>query len=117
MASHKEMSRLVTGMNITTGSCRPSRNSQGIHTTLLQPSMPTTPLAEMPVNRITIPWTPVNPPLTRSILPDTSSHAATGTPNSNSPVAISTQDKQVQALTPCTRQHARFVDPTGKLLQ
>ena len=27
------------------------------------------------------------------------------------------QDKQVEALTPCMRQHDRFIDPSGKLLQ
>ena len=79
--------------------------------------MPTTPLPEMPVNPATVPSTPVNSPLARSILPDNSSHAVTDTSNSNSPVAISTQDKQVEVLTPCTRQHDRFVDPTGKPLQ
>ena len=117
MASHKEMSRLVTDMNITTGSGRPSRNSQGICNTLRQPTMPTTPLPEMPTNPATIPSTPVNSPLARSILPDNSSHVATVTPNSNSPVVISAQDKQVKTLTPCTRQNDRFVDPTGKPLQ
>ena len=117
MASHKEMSRLVTDMNITSGSGRPSRNNQGIHNTLQQPTMPTTPLPEMPVNPATIPSTPANLPLPRSILPDNSSHAATVTPNSNSPVVILTQDKQVKGLTPCMRQHDRFVDPKGKPLQ
>ena len=113
MASHKEMSRLVTDMNITTGSGRPSRNSQGIHNTLQQPTMPTTPLPEMPVNPATIPSTPVNSPLARSILPDNSSHAATVTPHSTCLVVISTQDKHIEVLTPCMKQHDRFVDPTG----
>ena len=117
MASHKEMSRLVTDMNITTGSGRPSRNSQGIHNTLLQPAMPNNALPEMPVNPATIPSTSVNAPLARSILPDSSSHLATDTSNSKSPVAILSQDRQVELLTPCMRQHDRFVDPTGKLLQ
>ena len=117
MASHKEMSRLVTDMNITSGSGRPSRNSQGICNTLQQPAMPTTPLPETPVNPATIPSAPVNSLLARGILPDNNSHAATNTPNSNSPVAICTQDKQVEALTPCIRQHDRFVDPSGKPLQ
>ena len=117
MASHKEMSRLVTDMNITTGSGRPSRNSQGIHNTLQQPTMPTVPLPETLANQATIPSTPVNSLLAKSILPDNSSHADTVTPISNSPVVILTQDKQAEGLTPCMRQHDRFVDPTGKLLQ
>ena len=104
-------------MNITTESGRPSRNSQGICNTLLQPAMPTTLLPEIPVNPATVPSTPLNSPLARSILPDNSSHAATDTPSSNSPVAISTQDKQAVVLTPCMRQHDRFVDPTGTSLQ
>ena len=82
MSSHKEMSRLATDINITIGSGRPSRNSQGIHNTLQQPAMPTTPLPEMPANPATIPSTPVNSSLARSILPDKSSHATTVTPNS-----------------------------------
>ena len=117
MASCKEMSRLMTDMNITTLSVRPSRNSQGICNTLQQPTMPTTPLPEMPVNPATIPSTPVNSLLARNILPDNSSHAATVTANSNSLVVISTQNKQVEALTSYMRQHDRFVYPTGKLLQ
>ena len=117
MASCKEISRLVANMNITTGSGRPSRNSQGICNTSLQPVLSTTLLPEMPVNPATITSTPVNSPLARSILPDNSSHAGTDTPNSNSLAAILTQDKQVEVLTPCMRQHDRFVDPTGKPLQ
>ena len=116
MASCKEISRLVTNMNITTESGRPSRNSQEICNTPLQPATSITPLPEMPVNPATIPSTPVTSPLARSILPDNSSHAVTDTSNSNSPVPILTQDRQVDALTPCTRQHDRFVDPTGKPL-
>ena len=58
--------------------------------------MPTTPLPEMPANPATIASTPVNSPLARSILPDYSSHEATVTPNSNSPVVNLTQDKQVK---------------------
>ena len=88
-------------MNITTGSGRPSRNSQGIHNTSLQPARPTSPLPETPVNPAIIQSTPVNSPLARSILPDNRSHTATDTPNSNSLIAIFTQDKQVEALTPC----------------
>ena len=66
MASHNEMSRL-TDMNITTGSGRHSRNSQRICNTLLQPTMPTNLLPEIPVNPATIPSTPVNVPISRSI--------------------------------------------------
>ena len=114
MASHKEMSRLVTNMNITTGSGRPSRNSQGICNTSLQPVMLTPPLPEMLVNPATVPSTQVSSPLARSILPDNSSHAVTDTSTSNSLIAILTQDKQAEVLTPCMRQHDRFVDHTGK---
>ena len=32
-------------------------------------------------------------------------------------VVISIQDKHIEVLTPCMRQHDRFVDPTGKLLR
>ena len=117
MTCHKEMGRLVTDMNIASGSGRPSRNSQGIHNTLEQPAMPTTPLPEMLANPATITNTPVNSLLARSILPDNSSHAATVTPNSNSLVVIPTEDNQVEALTPCMRQHDRFIDPTGRPLQ
>ena len=96
MASCKELNRLVTDLNITTVSGRSSRNSQGICNTLQQPTMPTTPLPETQANPATIPSTPVNSPLARSILPDNSSHAAKDTANSNSLVVISTQDKQVK---------------------
>ena len=117
MAPHKEISRLVTNMNISTGSGRPSRNSQGTHNTMLQPAMPTHPLLETPVNPATVPSTPVASPLARSILPDNSSHAVTDTSYPNSPVPISSQYKQVVELMPCMRQHDRFVDPAGKPLQ
>ena len=117
MASCKVISRLVTDMNITTGSGRPSRNSQEICNTLLQPAMPTTPLLEMPVNPATVLTTPAASPLARSILHDNSSHTVTDTSNSNSSVPITSQDRQVEVLMPCTRQHNRFDDPTGKPLQ
>ena len=103
-------------MNIIAGSGRPSRNIQGIHNTLLQPFVPTILLPEMPVNPATIPSTAVNVPLARSVLPDNSSHSATDTSNPKSP-AILSQDRQVELLTPCMRQHDRFVDPTGNPLQ
>ena len=99
MASCKEMNRLVTNINITTGSGRPSRNSHGIHNTSLQLTMPTTLLPETSVNPAKAPSTPVSTPLARSILPDNSSHAVTDISNSNSPIAISTQDKQAEVLT------------------
>ena len=70
----------MTDMSITTVSVRPSRNSQGIHNVLQQPTMPTIPLPKTPTNPATIPSTPVNSLLARGILPDNSSHAATVTP-------------------------------------
>ena len=108
MASCKEISRLATHMTITTGSGRPSRNSQGIHSTLLNPARPTTLLSDALV-------TPVNSELTRSILPDNRNHTTSDTPITL--ITKSAQDRQVEALTPCMRQHNRFVDPSGKLLQ
>ena len=59
MALHKEISKLVTDMNLTAGSGRPSRNSQGICGASLQHTMPTTPLPETPVNIATALHTPV----------------------------------------------------------
>ena len=79
--------------------------------------MPTTLLAEMPVNLAAVPSTPIASPLARSILPDNSSHTVTDTSNSNSPVPISSQNKQVEVFMPCMRQHDMFVDLTGKPLQ
>ena len=95
-------------MTITAGSGRPSRNSQGICSMLLNPTRPTTLLWDAPS-------TPVNSQLARSILPDNRNHTASDTPNT--PITISAQDKQVEALTPCMRQHDRFVNPSGKWLQ
>ena len=108
MASHKEMNRLVADMTITAGSDRPSRNSQGICSTSLNPTRLTTPLSDAP-------RTPVNSQLARSILPDNRNDTAPDTPNTQ--ITASAQDKQVEALTPCMRQHNRFVNPSGKLLQ
>ena len=108
MASHKEISRLATEMNITIGSGRPSKNSQGIHSMSLHPTRPTTLLSDAPS-------TPVNSQLTRNILPDNRNHSASDTPNT--PISVSTQDRQVEALTPCMRQHDRFVDPSSKPIQ
>ena len=104
MASHKEISRLTTDMNITTGSGRPSRNSQGIHSASLHPTRPTTLLLDAPS-------VPVNSQFTRSILTENGTHSASDAPNT--PIS----DRQVEALTPCMRQHDRFVDPSGKPLQ
>ena len=117
MASCKEVSRLVTDMNITTGSGRPSRNSQGLYNIPLQPAMPVTPLPETPVNLATVPSLPITSPLAKCILPDNSSHTVTDTSNPNSPAPISLQDRQVEVFMPCMRQHDRFVDPKGKPLQ
>ena len=113
MVSHKEISRLVTDMNITMGSGRPSRNSQGIHNTLLHSTISATPLPEIPVNPAIVPNSAVTSLVARSIPPDNNSSAAKDTSNSNTPVPIFTQDKQVELLTPCTRQHDNFVDPKG----
>ena len=115
IASCKEVSRLVTDMKITTGSGRPSRNSQGNCNTPLQPAMPTTLLPETPVNPATVPSTPAASPLVISVLPDNTSHTVTDTSNPNSPVLTSSQDRQVEMLMPCTRQQS--VDPEGKPLQ
>ena len=108
MASHKEISRLATDMTITAGSCRPTRNSQGIHTMLQNPTRPTTPLSDAPS-------TPVNSQLARSILPENKHHMALDTPNT--PIIASEEGRQVEALTPCMRLCDRFVNPSGKLLQ
>ena len=104
-------------MNLTTGSGKPSRNSQGICNTSLQPTMPSTLLPETPVNTATMPHTPVTTPVTRSIPFNSNSSAVMDTSNPNTPVPITMQDRQVEVLTPCTRQHDRFVDPEGRPLQ
>ena len=39
------------------------------------------------------------------------------TSNSNIPIPITKQDRQVEVLTPCTRQYDRFIVPEGKPLQ
>ena len=114
MALCKEVSRLKTNMNITTGSGRPSRNSQGMSNTPLQPAMPTTPLPETPVNSATVPSMPTASLLARRVLPHNTSHTVTDTSNPNSPVPTSLQDRQVEVFMPCMRQHYRFVDPEGK---
>ena len=100
----------MTDMNITTGSGRPSRNSQGICNTPLQTTMPTTLLPETPVNPVTVPSMPTASLLVRSVLPDNTSHEVIDTSNPNSPVLTSLQDRLVEVLTPCMRQHNRFVN-------
>ena len=61
MASHEEISKLVTDMNHTVGSGRPSRNSQGIHDPTLQPTpMPTNPVPVTPVKNTAVPNTSYN---------------------------------------------------------
>ena len=52
-------------MNHTSESGRPSRNSQGIHSAALQPTISTTPVPETPINTATDPHTTVKAPLTR----------------------------------------------------
>ena len=79
--------------------------------------MPTTLLPETPVNSATVPGMPTPSPLAGSVLPDNTGHAVTDTSNPNSPVPTSSQDRQVEVLIPCMRQHSRFVNPEGKPLQ
>ena len=68
-------------------------------------------------NSATIPSSPIALPLAGSILPDNSNYAVTDTSNPNTPVPISSKDREVEVLIPCMRQHDRFVDPEGKPLQ
>ena len=95
-------------MNLTSRSGRPSRNSQGICNTSLQPTMPTILLPETPVNTVTVPHTLVITPQTRSTPSEGSSSAVMDTSNSNTPVQFTMQDREVEVLTPCTRQYNRF---------
>ena len=104
MVSHNELSRLATDMNINTGSGRPLRSSQGICCVSPHPTRPITLLYDA----VSV---PVNSQFTRSILTDKGTHSTPNTPNTPP------SDRQVGALTPCMRQHDRFVDPSGKLLQ
>ena len=78
--------------------------------------MSTTLLPETPVNPATVPHSPATSLVAKSILSDNSS-TVMNTSNPNTPVPISTLDKQVEVLLPCTRQHDRFVDTKGKPLQ
>ena len=116
MASCKEINRLVTDINITTGSGRHSRNIQGICNTLLQPAISTTLLPETPVNPAKVPNSRIASLLARSILSNNNSSTVTNTSNPNTLVPISMQGKHVEVLMPCTKQHDKFVDPKGKLL-
>ena len=65
MASQKEIKKLVTDINLTAGSGRPSRNSQVICKTSIQPTIPTTPLLETPINTATDLHTPATTPTAR----------------------------------------------------
>ena len=103
MASHKELSRLATDINTTTGSGRPLSNSQGFCSASLHPTRPSTLLSDAPS-------VPVNSQFTRSILTKKGTHSAPNTLNTLP------SDRQVGALTPCMRQHDRFVNPSGKPL-
>ena len=98
---------LVTDMNLTTGSGRPSSNSQGICNTPLQPTMPSTPLQETLVTT-TMPHTPITTHITRSIPSNSNCSAVMDTSNLNTLVPITMQDRQVEVLMPCTRQHDRY---------
>ena len=91
-------------MNIIADSGRPSRNSQGICCASPHTTRPSTLLSDAPS-------VPVIPLSTRSILTEKGTHSALDTPNTPP------SDRQVGALTPCTRQNYRFVNPSGKLLQ
>ena len=104
-------------MNLTSGAGRPFRNSQGICNTPLQPAMSMTLLPETPANSATAPHTPVTSPVARSIPSDSNGSAFMDTSSPSTPAPISMQDKQVDVLKPCMRQHNRFVDPKGKPLQ
>ena len=114
---HKETSKLVTDMNLTAGSGRPSRNSQGIYGTSSQSTMPTTLLSETPVNVATAPHTPVKTPPARSIPSQGNNSTVIDTSSINTPMPMptTTQDRHdhVEVLTHCTRQYERFVDPQG----
>ena len=60
MASHNEINKLVTDLNHTVGSGRPSRNSQGICDPTFQLTpMSTTPVPETPANATAVPCTPI----------------------------------------------------------
>ena len=108
-------------MNHTSGSTKPSRNSQVMHNTTFQPTMSTTPVPETLVNTATALHSPVKAPLARSTPSQGNNSAAQDTSNTNTPmpIPIATQDRQhqVEVLIPCTRQYNRIVDPQGRPLQ
>ena len=104
MASHNELSRLAMDISITAGTGRLSRNSQGICHVSPHTTRSTTLLSDAPSM-------PGNSQFTRIILTEKGTHSAPDTPNTLP------SDRQVGALTPCMRQHDRFVNPSGKLLQ
>ena len=86
-------------------------------TTQLQPAMSMTPLPEIPMNPATVPHTPVTTLEFRSTPSNSNSSAVMDTSNPNTLVPIFMQDRQVEVLMPCIRQHDRFVDPEGNSLQ
>ena len=104
MTSHREISRFTTNMNTTTGSGRPSKNSQGICSASQHPTRCTT----LPSEAQSV---PVNPQFSRSVLTKNGSHPASNT------TSTPPSQRQVEALTPCMRQNDRFVNPSGNPLQ
>ena len=113
----KEIRKLVTDMNLTTGSGRPSRNSQGIHNALIQPATPTTPLPETPVDITTALHSPTTTLPARGTPSQDDSSSVMDTLNPNTPIPSITQHRQVKLLIPCTRQYNRFADPQCRPLQ
>ena len=104
MASHREISRLTTDINTITGSGRPLKNSQGIHSTSQHPTGYTTP----PLEAQSV---PVNPQFSRSVLTKNGSHQASST------TSTPPSQRKIGALTSCMRQNDRFVDPSDNPLQ
>ena len=95
MALCKEIRKLVTGMNHTVGSGKPSRNSQGIHDYKLQPTpMPTNPVPVTPVNTTAVPHIPVASPLGGSDSSQGDNSAVQNTSSTDAPVSmpVATQD-------------------------
>ena len=81
--------------------------------------MPTTSVPETPVNNATAPHSQVKAPLARSTPSQENNSAVMDTSNTNTtmPMQITTQDRQAEVLTPCTRQYDGLVDPQGRPLQ
>ena len=69
------------------------------------------------MNIAAVPHMPVTTPAARSVPSKSNISAVMDTSNPNTPIPITMQDRQVEVLMPCTRQHNRFVDPKGKPLQ